>query len=277
MITFINGLGLDVIDVPAVRDSTRAAFKEPDDIEYSIRYEDPGFEMILPSRVELTARQKAFLRKWSYENMGDDTSYGLKDLVRELRTAGAATRTDQMHIVVALEGKRHQDIHVDAIYPVDVQRVPPYDGTWVNIPPQDGGRILQMMFDFNEHTPSARTTKGGVDGTPLKPGQQYFRGNKITIRDGKEDTLSISMTGPREAVTFKIRIDYRIGGESRHIVITDRGRPFAITSLNCTDRGRTGGNGRKVFGHVSYDHIWSLRSGDIVSVKNPRRWNTWNC
>ncbi|AWS43556.1 hypothetical protein DKM19_21410 [Streptosporangium sp. 'caverna'] len=269
----VTGLGPDVIDVPAARDTMRAVFKDPEDIEYSIRYEDPGYELILPSGVELTAKQRSFLQNWTYANNNKE-SYGLSDLMRELRGAGAATPAKQMNIVVTLKGERHQKINVDAIYPVEVHRTAPYNGTWINIPPQDGGSTFQMMFDFDEHTPRARTTVGGDDGIPPKPGQPYFRKNTLTVKDGIEDTLNISTIGTRHAVTFKIRIDYRIGGKPRHMVIADHDRPFVITPINCIDRIPVDKNGKPVVGHASYDHIWSLGGGDIASVKNPRRWST---
>ena len=54
--------------------------------------------------------------------------------MRELRAAGAATPVGDMNLIVTLEGRRHQDLHVTGVYPVEIRRFPPYDGTWLNLP-----------------------------------------------------------------------------------------------------------------------------------------------
>ncbi|MEV4894486.1 hypothetical protein AB0K48_34385 [Nonomuraea sp. NPDC055795] len=160
----VTGFGSDVVDVPAIRDSARAVAKDPEDIVYSIHYQDHGYELILPSGVDLTAKQKAFLRNWTSAAQAENPN-GLRTLIRELRAAGAATPIDQMNIGVALEGRRHQPIRVDAIYPVEIKRTAPYSGVWLHIPPADEGSTLQIMFDFNEHTPQARLAIGATGAT----------------------------------------------------------------------------------------------------------------
>lgn len=273
----VTGLGSEVVGVPAVQDSVRAKAKDPDDFRYTLRYEDPGYEVILPKGVNLTARQAAYLRGWSYANMNDQ-SYTLKTLLRELRNAGAATPAKEMNIVVTAEGQRRQPLHVDAIYPVEIRRTAPYDGTLVLIPPQDGGNNLQMLFNFDDPIPYARVAIGG-NGHPLKSGVPYFQKHTLTIKDGREDAINIATISTRFAATFKIRIDYRIGGESRHKVIDDGGRPFAVTPINCVDRTVLDKNGliaddkagAPLEGHVSYGHVWRMDSDKITEVKNPRR------
>lgn len=274
----VIGLGSEVVQVPAVRDSVRAKVKDTDDFRYTIRYEDPGYEVILPKGVNLTAKQAAYLRSWNYANVNDQT-YTLRMLLEELRRAGAATPAQEMNIVVTAEGQRHQPLHVDAIYPVEIHRTAPYAGTFVLIPPQDGGSNLQMLFNFDDPSPSARVVIGG-NGLPLKSGPPYFQKYKLTIKDGREDTINIATISTRYAATFKIRIDYRIGEESRHRIIDDGGRPFAVTPINCVDRAPRGKNGEALIGkngkyiesHVSYDHVWELGNNGIAEVKNPRRW-----
>ncbi|MFB4271348.1 hypothetical protein [Nonomuraea sp. GTA35] len=277
----VNGVAADIIDLPALRDSGPRRIQDPDDIRWDVRYEDPGAQLILPRGLKLSAQQEAFLSSWSLADVGRGGKYTIEDLKRELRAAGAATPVSDMNLIVTLEGRRHQDLHVKAVYPVEMRRSAPYDGTWLNIPSQDGGSTLQMMFDFDEHTPRARTIKGDGESVPLRSGVPWFSTKTLTIKDGKQDTLSIKTMGLKHAVTFKIRIDYRIGDQHRSLIVHDHGRPFAVSPVNCLDRTPvdkkghilTDKKGKWTDGHASYESIWTLGTPNLVQVPNPRRWS----
>jgi len=280
----INGVAADIINIPALRDGGPRRIQDPEDIRWSVRYEDPGAQLILPRSLKLTPRQEAYLSRWSLANLGRDEKYTIGHLKQELRAAGAATPVSDMNLIVTLEGRRHQNLHVEAVYPVEVRRSAPYDGTWLNIPSQDGGSTLQMMFDFDEHTPKARTIRGNGETVPIRPGLPWFTTNTLTIKDGKQDTLSIKTMGLKHAVTFKVRIDYRIGDQRRSLIVHDNGRPFAISPVNCLDRTPvdekghilTDKNGKWRDRHASYEEIWTLGTPHMVQVPNPRRWaNIW--
>ncbi|MEU6721341.1 hypothetical protein ABZ897_58700 [Nonomuraea sp. NPDC046802] len=281
----VNGVAADMIDIPAVRDNGPRRIQDPDDIRWDVRYEDPGAQLILPRNLRLTAQQEAFLKNWSLADVGSDAKYTIRDLQRELRAAGAATPVSDMNLIISLEGRRHQDLNVEAVYPVEIRRFAPYDGTWLNIPSQDGGSTLQMMFDFDEHTPKARTIRGNGETSPIRPGLPWFTKNTLTLKDGKQDTLSIKTMGLMHAVTFKVRIDYRIGNDHRSLIVHDHGRPFAVSPINCLDRTPVDDKGRIITdkhdnwkaGNASYENIWTLGTPTMVKVPHPRRWsaNIW--
>ncbi|MFC7382817.1 hypothetical protein [Sphaerisporangium rhizosphaerae] len=287
IVTVGTTLGPDLFDIPAIQDDLRE-WRDADDFRYAVDYNDPAIQLVLPAGVDLTAKQAAYLKGWSLAREGARNSdEKVPDLLKELREIGAATPVDVTHIAISVEGRRRQPIHVDAIYPVQIHRTAPYSGTLVNITPEGGGDTLQMMFNFDEITPRARTTIDGddVSGAPLKPGVPYFDKHTLTIEDGKEDEINIAMTGTRYAVSFKIRIDYRIGGQRRHQIIGYGERPFLVTPFNCVDpapRDKRGNfvmakDGRDiVMGHISYDHIWAYGRNGIESKKNTH-WFEFEC
>lgn len=274
-------IGPEVVNTPELKDEIRVkSGRDPKDIRYTVRYEDHGFELILPAWVKLTAKQNKFLEDWGLS--GSD-SYSLFDLARDLRAVGAATPIDEMNLVITLEGRRNQDIHVDNIRPVKIRRTSPYSGTYLDIPPQDPGFIGQMLFNFDEHSPKALIPefRHRVAKTKRAKGL-YFRKKTLTIKDGKEDAINIVVASTRHAVTFEILVEYHIGGKHRRMIINDHGRPFAVSPVNCISHegvnpAITGDD--FPFGYASYDHVWSLRRDwkSIDPVKNPRRWASYLC
>jgi hypothetical protein len=271
----ILGLFSVVFDVPWVADKIRSIFRPGEqDIGYTVQHPDPGYDLVLPAGVELTAEQQRLLRTWSVES--PDATNTLGRLITDLRAKGGAN-PNELNLRVTLEGQRRQTINVDGVYPVNIRRTKPYDGTFLSIPPQEPGETIGMMLNFDEVNPRARVAVN--DGGEYKPGDLFFQQKTLKIEDAKEDALFIKSIATRSAVTFEIRVDYRLGDESKHRIINDHGRPFALTPMNCADHTRRAEDGQPITnGHASYDHIWKL-NGDfkgIVPVRSPDRFKIGN-
>ncbi|MET8160403.1 hypothetical protein ABZT47_28930 [Sphaerisporangium sp. NPDC005289] len=132
------------------------------------------------------------------------------------------------------------------------------------------------MFNFDERLPVARIPVkgyelGNVSG--IKPGPLFFQEKRLDVKNGKEEALYIQSRITRDAVTFDIRIDYRIGAESKTLTIGDHGRQFALTAINCTEKGRYKGSAIIAPGYASYDTVWywDLRGGGMGQIKQARR------
>lgn len=126
-----------------------------------------------------------------------------------------------------------------------------------------------MIVDFDETDPIARKPLKG-EFEKAKPGGPYFHHKKITLKDGEEDVIVIKSITSKWAVTFKIRIDYHIGGEAKHLIVDNNGRPFALTALNCTKPTKLTKEGF-INGQVSYQDIWELNSPSLTQAPHPDR------
>lgn len=256
-----------IFDVPAFKDLIHSTARPADkDVRLTVRHEDPGFDLALPSGVELTARQKRLLTHWSLHSA--DPTGDLGRLIAELRAEGGAN-PNELPLRITLEGRRNQPINVDDVRPVDIRRFKPYDGTFVSIPPQEPGETVKMMFNFDEVNPRARVAVGSEGD--VRPGGLFFEEKTLTIRNAQQDALAIKSIATRWAVTFKIRVDYRVGGATGHLTVADHGRPFALTPMNCADHTRLAESGQPISsGHASYRHIWRL-DGDFRGIHPVRR------
>lgn len=255
--------GPEVVDNAAAKDAVRDMFGADDELRYTLQYLDPGYDLVLPADVELTAEQETYLDNWSLDYR-DPNGYDLNRLINDLRAAGGAN-PNELLLALTLEGRRNQPIHVDDIRPVDIRHTEPYSATFLNIPPQGPGETVKVMFNFDEVEPRARTAVDDGSGT-YRPGGLFFQEQTLTIEDAEQDTIFIKSTATRWAVTFNIRIDYRIGDERSHMLITNNGHPFALTPMNCTVHSQMGADGGLVnSGYASYRQMWSLR-GDFQGI-----------
>lgn len=266
----VTGLAPDLIDGPAVRDKVAGAVS-PDEVRYAVSYRDPAFMQLLPAGIELTDAERAFLNAWSLDHR-DPGGYNLDTLIADLHRRGGANPESQM-LRITLEGRRAEPIRVDNVYPVDINRTPPLDGTYLDIPPQAPGETINMMFNFDEVNPRARVAVGGNDGAT--PGDPFFQQHTLTLTDTDEDTISLKSVVSRWAVSFKVRIDYRIGTRSGHLVVDNGGHPFAISPYPCVDHGTRDAN--KAWtkpGHARFDQVWKLRNDftGIEQVKDPHHY-----
>jgi hypothetical protein len=263
-------LGAQIFDAPAMLDWIRGVTRDGDDIRFGVtRIGEAGpLQLATPAGVRLTPRQERYLRNWSFTNMNPE---GYGDRIRtDLMAAGAAS-VDRQYVTIKLESRRNQPIHVDNIAPVNIKRSKPYRGTLVNLSPQEGGETLKMLFDFDEAEPRARDiAKKEFEDEAAEPGDLYFRNRTLTLEDGVEDTVVIKSVTREWAVTFGIRIDYRIGDESKHLTLDNNGRPFALTALNCTEPTRRVGSDQGFEeGRVTYEDLWELGSTRMERAADP--------
>lgn len=258
----LTGVGSEAIDGASAKDSVRDVMRSDNDIRYSVTFLDEAYELVLPEDVELTRKQKKYLSSWSLDHQ-DQGGYGLDTLVGELREVGGANPQELM-LRLTLEGRRNQPIRVDDVRPVNIRRRAPLRGTLLFIPPQGPGQTIKMMFDFDEVEPRARTAvdKGGVH----TPGGLFFEDKTLSLTDGEEDALLIKSVATRSAVSFDVRVDYRIGDEAKHLVIDNNGHPFALTPMNCTDRTSLAEDGavQGPPGRASYRSVWEMRDFQTI-------------
>jgi hypothetical protein len=260
LIVFIT---VQVIDTPAAKDRVRSVAR-PDgdqDVRYTVRFNDQAYQIATPAGVGLTTQQRDLLRGWDLGSPGS-----LSELITDLRARGGAN-PDELRLLITLEGRRHQRIFVDDIRPVNIKYAAPYAGTLVNIPPQEGGETLKMMFNFDEFEPRARVFDNSKHPEGV-PGNLYFNNNTLTIKEGEQDSIAIKSVVSRRAVTFDIRINYRVGGKSKELDINNRGKPFALTPMNCPKKTKLI-EGGWIQGRMAYREIWEMKAGKAMQVAQP--------
>ncbi|MFI1585041.1 hypothetical protein [Embleya sp. NPDC020630] len=263
------------------KQATRRSAQVEPDIRYTVQFQDNGWLLALPVGVEPTPEQQAYMRRWTLGPPYDD-SYTFDRLAAELRVAGGA-ELGRLTLRVPLTSARGEPIEVDEIRPVDIRRTAPYAGTLVNVPPQDSGTTLKMMFDLDEIEPRARVAVEGDDLQP-RPGGLFFQGKTLTLND-REDVLMIRSITTTHAVSFDIRIDYRIRNKPGHLLVTNNGRPFAVTPMNClhgakakpTPAAATEARNPALppvpvevtRGPAAYRHAWELSDSRLVEAADP--------
>jgi hypothetical protein len=256
-------VGPQVIDAAAAKDRVRKVAQGDADLRYTVTYLDGGYDLVLPPTAALTSAQISTLRNWS----GGDGNSKLNKLTTELRAAGAAD-PNILTLRLTLEGRRAQPIRIDAIEAVDVRRQRPYTDTFLSIPPQGMNNTIRMMFNLDEIRPVARTASPVGPNEPprpierddVRPGAPFFQSATLTINDREEDAIVLQSVVTRWATSFNVRIAYRVGDQSKTLLITNGGHPFAVTPLHCTDHTVLSQGRQLVEGHVSYRQIWQNRN-----------------
>ncbi|QXJ25799.1 hypothetical protein AGRA3207_007350 [Actinomadura graeca] len=268
LILFVLAQGFDP---PAAKDKVRSELRPngDQDMRYTVQFNDPAYQIVTPAGINLTPRQQDYLRTWRWSSLNADANaYNLSRLIEEVRSAGGAN-LQKLNLVIKLEGRRNQPLFVDNVHPVNIKRTKPYRGSLVNIPPQEGGETIKMMFDFDQIDPRAREVSGPKGG-PYKPGDLFFNNRTLTVQDGQQDSLLIQSITTRQAVTFEIRIDYRIGNRPKHLDINNHGRPFALSPYNCVQSGKRLDLGQWLPGRMSYQDVWELGIEAIEHSTTPR-------
>jgi hypothetical protein len=144
-------IGPELIDSPFAKDRIRTAVRPEPPIRYTVEFLDDAFMMVLPSDVKVTPLQRRYLDNWSIENEDPThTGYTLNRLLTELRNGGGANPS-YLDLKITLEGRRNQPIHIDRIYPVELRRSSPLQGTLLNIPPEAPGKTIKIMFDMESY------------------------------------------------------------------------------------------------------------------------------
>ncbi|WP_155341182.1 hypothetical protein [Acrocarpospora corrugata] len=267
-IVVLQGAGGQVVDVPAAKDDVRRAIgpdQEAIRLTLSSVTETGPLQVVTPRGTGLTEPQRRFVQKFSYEEMAPG-GVSLHDIHADFLATGAAS-LDQQFISIKLEGRRNQKIFIDNIRPVDVLRTAPWAGTLVNVRDQSGGETKQMVIDFDDVDPITRMPGADDLEDDAPPGGPYFQHKTLTLTDGTEDTVIIKAITAQWGVTFRIRIDYRVGGKAEHRIVDNNGRPFALTAMNCTKPSIAK---QWVLGRISYEAVWE-HQGSMIRSPHPNR------
>ncbi len=221
-------------------------------LRYTVEYEKEGFDLALPAGVGLTAEQRRVVQNLAKPGT---SSTGPQAVYAQLRAEGGAFLQDlSMRITLADKGRR--TIRVDDIEPVNVQRTPPLDGTFIDVPSQGEDPLTTMVFDFDDNHPVARTPNALH---PQRPGGLYFAEHYLTVGTGEEDGILVTSQTTRDAVSFDIEADYRLDGRAGRLVIDDHGHPFHLTPVNCTRSSTSTSNG-PVDGEAAYHSVWEMQN-----------------
>lgn len=184
-----------------------------------------------------------------------------QDVLDRLERSGGV-RVEALTLRLILEGRRNQQIRITDIVPEVVERSEPLAGTLFFMPAQGGEPSLSLLLDLDQIHPVAREV--AEDSTPfdLKPGPPYFDANTISLKEGEQQVVVMRVRTQHSFFTFRIRIDYQIGGQPKSITVDDAGKPFTITALHPGPEPGT----------LSYEHAFWL-NGDfsLCEITGARR------
>ncbi|GES01408.1 hypothetical protein Acor_34720 [Acrocarpospora corrugata] len=156
------------------------------------------------------------------ERMAEPGMAGEPDLDLRLRALGAVP----VHVLtlrVDLAGHFDREVRVLDIRPVILERIPPLNGTLFSVPPQAGTPAMDMTFDMDELSPTARESG---QGTP------FFEKQSISLTDKQQETITIRTFAEQYCVTFFLRMKYLVGDEVKEKDLYGQGQPFRVTGLS---------------------------------------------
>ncbi|MFE0589150.1 hypothetical protein [Micromonospora echinospora] len=262
-------LGPQLYDGDEIKDTVRDAVRNDSEIRHTVQFMDEGFSLVLPAGFVMSESRRRMLAAVRF-----DGTEPVEEQLAEVLGPARAARPVVLNLRLTLEGRRNQPIFVDRISLVDIERTAPYSGTLISIPPQGPGSTVRMMFNLDEHRPQARVAEQvdenddeavrrfAVKTDRHKPGALFFSHNTLTVKSAEEDALFLQAVATESAVSFRIRIDYRIGDRKGELVVDDAGEPFRVTPMNCVTRSRWGPDGAVLaWGTASYENAWELSGG----------------
>jgi hypothetical protein len=96
----------------------------------------------------------------------------------------------------------------------------------------------------------------------------FFPEETIFLRDDQEEPIDIRSIITKGSVSFSIRVDFFVGTVKRSVVIDDKGRPFRLTTFNCTGTDR-----------ASYRQAHTVDAGrtHVEPVSNPTDMHLKQC
>ncbi|MEV7970777.1 hypothetical protein AB0O34_33025 [Sphaerisporangium sp. NPDC088356] len=221
---FLGGAGWvikQLVDVSAAGDGIRGTVR--DDIRTTVEVvylDDEGRSKAMASLFQPDADLTALMAK-----PGAAANPALDNRLRSL----GAFHVGALSLRLTLEGRLNQEVRVLDISPVLMgQRSAPLDGTLFYMPPQEADPVMDMIFDMDALSLIAHeVNENGSVGRP------FFEKNNISLPDTQQDTVIIRTFTTKHSITFFLRIQYRVGGEIRHMDIYDQGKPFHLTAMNC--------------------------------------------
>jgi hypothetical protein len=148
------------------------------------------------------------------------TSYALQ---KQINHAGGVL-TQYIHIRLILQGNRNEPILILNMHLVGLRRTQPLNGVLFQVGPQGAASTIQMGFDLDQLIPQALSIRQNtLTNVP------YFQNHSIRLANGEQAVLVVQAQTFCYYAQFKLAIDYRIGGHSKEVIISNNGRPFEVT------------------------------------------------
>jgi hypothetical protein len=234
LVGIMGWFGKDVFNLEAITDQARKVVPGTGydkDISYTISDYDDDETAALPAKSQMSPLLKKFL---SSGLPADSDPVGDKrmEIRKELSAIGAPPGNQISGLF--LTSSRRQPIRVVNIVPVELRRGPVYDGALASIPPQGGAGDLTMAFDFDEPNPHAHS----VHDNGTKIDGLFFPKTTIPLTGNSQKPITIRYRIRHGSVSFRLRLDYLLGTQMRHLTIDDEGRPFRLTAYNCIGHNR---------------------------------------
>lgn len=146
-------------------------------------------------------------------------------------------------------GESQQGVRILNITPIILKRAAPWHGDLFYFPLQGEAPIIRTSLDVDDSFPTV--TDSATD-------QPYFEEKTITLHQGEQAVVTTQVTATRGFVAFTLRVDYLVGTQQREITITNRGRPFELSAVNCI---------RKNF--MSYSLVFSGLNQTLNDAQQP--------
>jgi hypothetical protein len=173
-------------------------------------------------------------------------SGGLEVLPTRLRESGASY-VYGIVLQMSLQTKSEKPVRITNVRPKDMRSSPPVGGTFVEYPSGSDSPTYQVKFDMNDPIPTARelTEASG-------PGDPFFKKKTLSITNRDDVVLVMSFSTSLWSGSFEIGVDYVADGKAGQISVTDQGRPFRLSALNCRPGGK----------YAEYREVWAALGQD---------------
>ena len=144
---------------------------------------------------------------------------------KQIREAGGVDIED-IFIRVVLHGNRNEPILILGVRPVELRRGKPLNGVLFEIGAQGENGNIQMGFDLDRLAPEAVKVAdtGSLTTAP------YFESHSISLTDREPAVLVIAAKTRCYSAQFKLAVDYMVGNQTKHEVITNNGKPFMVSA-----------------------------------------------
>jgi hypothetical protein len=121
-------------------------------------------------------------------------------------------------------GESKQGIRILNIAPIILKRAAPWHGDLFEFPLQGIAPTVQTNLNLDDTLPVV------TDG---KTGQPYFANDTITLRQGEQEVVIMRVTATQGYVAYTLRVDYLVGTQQHDVIISDQGKPFELSAVNC--------------------------------------------
>lgn len=155
------------------------------------------------------------------------------------RNAGAINEQSTA-LRLVFSGESTQGVRILDITPVILKRAPPWHGDLFGFYPQGTEPTVQTSLDLDDTFPAV---------TDSATGRPYFEEKTIILRQGEQEVVIMRVTASRGYVAYELKVEYLVGTQERSVTLTDRGRPFELSAVNCPLKNVMS------YGHVFYGPV----------------------